>query len=229
MLEIKDLHAFFGKSHVLHGVSLTVRDGELVSLLGRNGAGKSTTLRSIMGIARQRTGTIGLDGKNLMPMQTHEITRMGIAYVPEDRRVFSELNVLENLQVSAIGNSGWTLERVQELFPPLKARAKLRAKNLSGGEQQMLAIGRALMNNPRVLLLDEPFAGLAPIIIQNLMESIREIRKGKVAILMVEQNLPATLELADRHYVIEQGSIVYQGDAKDFKSNETVKEKYLSV
>lgn len=229
MLDVNALHTYFGKSHVLHGVSLSVQEGELVSLLGRNGAGKSTTLKSIMGIARQRTGSIGLDGEDLMPKQTHQITRMGVAYVPEDRRMFSELTVSENLKVSAIGKSGWTLDRVQELFPPLRARASLRAKNLSGGEQQMLAIGRALMNNPRVLLLDEPFEGLAPIIIQTLMASIQEIRNEKVAILLVEQNLQATLKLADRHYIIEQGSIVYEGDAEEFKRNQAVKEKYLSV
>lgn len=229
MLEVNELNTYFGKSHILQGVSLRLGEGELVSLLGRNGAGKSTMLKSIMGIARERTGRISLDGEDLMRKQTHQITRMGIAYVPEDRRVFSELTVSENLAVSAIGQPGWTMERVHSLFPQLKERAGLRANNLSGGEQQMLAIGRALMNNPRFLLLDEPFEGLAPIIIRTLMDSIQEIRRDRVAILLVEQNLQATLELADRHYVIEQGILVYEGEAEEFRANEAVKQKYLSV
>ena len=229
MLEIDNLHTHYGKSHILHGVSINVKDGELVSLLGRNGAGKSTTLKSIMGIVRQSSGNIRLDGNDLAGMQTHQITKMGIAYVPEDRRMFSELTVLDNLKISTIGKSGWTLDGIYELFPVLKSRSSLRAKNLSGGEQQMLAIGRALLNNPRVLLLDEPFEGLAPILIQTLIKSIQQIRSDKVAILLVEQNLNATLKLADRHYVIEQGIIVYEGDSEDFKSNEAIREKYLSV
>ena len=229
MLEIDNLHTHYGKSHILHGVSINIEDGELVSLLGRNGAGKSTTLKSIMGIVQQSSGNIRLDGNNLAGMQTHQITKMGIAYVPEDRRMFSELTVLDNLKISIIGKPGWTLDDIYDLFPVLKSRSNLRAKNLSGGEQQMLAIGRALLNNPRVLLLDEPFEGLAPILIQTLIQSIQQIRNDKVAILLVEQNLNATLKLADRHYVIEQGIIVYEGDSEDFKSNEAVREKYLSV
>ena len=229
MLEVNDLNTYFGKSHILYGVSLSVGKGEIVSLLGRNGAGKSTTLKSIMGIARQRTGSVALDGNDLMSRLTHQITRLGISYVPEDRRMFSELTVTENLEVAAIGGSFWTIERVHDLFPPLRERAGLRAKNLSGGEQQMLAIGRSLMNNPRVLLLDEPFEGLAPIVIRTLIRSIEHIRNERVAILLVEQNLAATLQLADRHYVLEQGAIVYEGTAEDFTRDDSVKEKYLSV
>ena len=206
-----------------------MEEGEIVSLLGRNGAGKSTTLKSIMGIARRRTGSIALDGADLMPRATHEITRLGIAYVPEDRRMFSELTVLENLEVAALGKRHWTVERVHELFPVLRERATLRAKNLSGGEQQMLAIGRSLMNNPRVMLLDEPFEGLAPIVIRTLIESIRQIRGERVAVLLVEQNLQATLKLADRNYVLEQGTVVYEGTTEEFTRDETVQERYLSV
>ena len=229
MLEVSGLNTFFGKSHILQGVSLRVEEGEIVSLLGRNGAGKSTTLKSIMGIARQRTGSIALDGADLMPRATHEITRLGIAYVPEDRRMFSELTVLENLEVAALGERHWTVERVHELFPVLRERSALRAKNLSGGEQQMLAIGRSLMNNPRVMLLDEPFEGLAPIVIGTLIESIRQIRDERVAVLLVEQNLQATLKLADRNYVLEQGVVVYEGTTEEFTRDETVQERYLSV
>ena len=229
MLEVSGLDTFFGKSHILHGVSLRVGEGEIVSLLGRNGAGKSTTLKSIMGIARQRTGRIALDGADLMSRATHEITRLGIAYVPEDRRMFSELTVLENLEVAALGNRFWTVERVHELFPVLRERAALRAKNLSGGEQQMLAIGRSLMNNPRVMLLDEPFEGLAPIVIRTLIESIRQIRDQRVAVLLVEQNLQATLKLADRNYVLEQGAVVYAGTTEELTRDETVEERYLRV
>ena len=220
MLEVSGLNTFFGKSHILQGVSLRVEEGEIISLLGRNGAGKSTTLESIMGIARQRTGSIALDGADLMPRATHEITRLGIAYVPEDRRMFSELTVLENLEVAALGERHWTVERVHELFPVLRERSALRAKNLSGGEQQMLAIGRSLMNNPRVMLLDEPFEGLAPIVISTLIESIRQIRDERVAVLLVEQNLPATLKLADRNYLLEQGAVVYEGTTEEFTRDE---------
>ena len=229
MLEVSGLDTFFGKSHILHGVSLRVDEGEIVSLLGRNGAGKSTTLKSIMGIARQRTGRISLEGADLMSRPTHEITRLGIAYVPEDRRMFSELTVLENLEVASLGNRFWTVERVHELFPVLRERADLRAKNLSGGEQQMLAIGRSLMNNPRVMLLDEPFEGLAPIVIRTLIDSIRQIRDQRVAVLLVEQNLQATLKLADRNYVLEQGAVVYEGSTEEFTRDESIQERYLSV
>ena len=229
MLEVSELNTFFGKSHILHGVSLRVGEGEIVSLLGRNGAGKSTTLKSIMGIARQRTGSIAFDGVDLMPRATHEITRLGIAYVPEDRRIFSELTVLENLEVAALGKRPWTVERVHELFPALRERVGMRAKNLSGGEQQMLAIGRSLMNNPRAILLDEPFEGLAPIVIRTLMDCIQQIRDERIAILLVEQSLQSILELADRHCVLEQGAVVYEGTTEDFARDETIRERYLSV
>lgn len=229
MLEINDLHTYIGKSHILHGVSLNVGDGELVSLLGRNGAGKSTTLKSIMGILRRRTGAIKLAGVDLMPLSTHQIARLGVGYVPDDRRIFSDLTVLDNLKIASARKSSWTLDRVMDLFPSLAARRSSKGKSLSGGEQQMLALGRALMTGPRLLMVDEPFQGLAPRVVQGLIETIREIKREKMSILLVEQNLQATLELADRHYIIEQGIMVYEGGAEDFKKNEAVKAKYLSV
>lgn len=229
MLEIRDLHTYIGKSHILHGIGITVGEGELVSLMGRNGAGKSTTLKSTMGILRQRSGTIRSGGSDLMPLATHQIARLGIAYVPDDRRIFSDLTVLDNLKIAAMAKSKWTLDRVLSLFPELSLRRNSKGKSLSGGEQQMLALGRALMSGPRLLLVDEPFQGLAPRVVQNLIETIRQIKREKISILLVEQNLQATTDLADRHYILEQGIIVYEGDAEDFKKNDTVKEKYLSV
>lgn len=228
MLEIRDLNTYFGKSHILQGLSFDAREGEVVCLLGRNGAGKTTMLRSIMGLARQCTGSIRLEGRELLSRKTHEITRLGIAYVPEDRRIFSDLTVEENLLIAAsLGE--WTLDSVFELFPALEPRRDLKGSSLSGGEQQMLAIARSLMTNPRLLLLDEPSQGLAPVVWQSVMNSLVELKSRGMSILLVEQALDVASRIADRDYILEQGWIVYSGDADEFEHNRAVRERYLGV
>ena len=209
MLEIRDLHAFYGESHILHGVSLDVRKGEVVTLLGRNGAGKTTTMRSIMGIVGKRTGSIRLNGTELVTLASNRIARLGIGYVPEERGIFSSLNVEENLMLPpTIKPGGMTVEAIYDLFPNLKERRRSQGTRLSGGEQQMLAIGRILRTGADFILLDEPTEGLAPVIIQQIGKVVRELKQRGLTILLVEQNFRFAATIADRHYVMEEGHVV---------------------
>jgi branched-chain amino acid transport system ATP-binding protein len=231
MLQIKGIDTFYGKSHVLQGVSMEVRQGELVSLLGRNGAGKTTTLRSIMGLTPPRSGSILYEGKVISSARPFEICRQGIGYVPEDRRIFATLTVVENLNIGVQKERGqkWTLETIFTLFPNLGERKANRGNQLSGGEQQMLSVARALMGNPSLLLLDEPTEGLAPLIVEALIEVIGRIKKEGVTVLLVEQNVESTFRVADRHYILEQGKNVYEGTNDELKGNSDILLRYLSV
>ena len=229
MLEIRNIHAFYGKSHILHDVSLDVGQGEIVSLLGRNGAGKTTTLRSITGIVPPRDGSIRFAGTAIEARPTHAIARLGIALVPEHRGIFRSLSVEENLAVALRHGSAWDVQDVFRHFPRLRERWRSRGGTLSGGEQQMLAIARALVNAPKLLLLDEPTEGLAPVIVDELMEIIAGIRARGLSVLLVEQNLGVCMKLADRHYVLEQGRIVYGGTRAAFRDAEDVRDRYLTL
>jgi branched-chain amino acid transport system ATP-binding protein len=209
MLEISDLHAYYGESHVLHGVNLDIRKGEVVTLLGRNGAGKSTTMRSIMGILSKRTGSIRFEGRELIGMAQHKIPRLGIGYVPEERGIFSSLSVVENLMLPPVVQpGGMSVAQIHELFPNLKGRDTTQGTRLSGGEQQMLAIARILRTGASLILLDEPTEGLAPVIIEQIGVAVRELKQRGFTILLVEQNFRFASTIADRHYVMEEGHIV---------------------
>ena len=229
MLAVANVHAFYGKSHILHGVSLDVGAGEIVSLLGRNGAGKTTTLKSITGIVRPRDGSVRFEGAALTGAPTHVIARRGIALVPEHRDIFRSLSVEENLAVARRDGSTWNIADVFAHFPRLRERRRSRGGTLSGGEQQMLAIARALVNAPKLLLLDEPTEGLAPVIVDELVEIIAGIRARGLAVLLVEQNLAVCMALADRHYLLEQGRIVYAGTRAEFRDAEEIRDRYLTL
>ena len=229
MLDVRDVHGYYDKSHILQGVSLQVKDGELVTLLGRNGAGKSTTLKCIAGLMRPRGGSIAFQGKPIAGAPAHRIAARGLCLVPEHRGIFKLLTVEENLRLGTRRDSPWQLADVYRIFPRLEERRKNGGGQLSGGEQQMLAIGRALMNHPRLLMLDEPVEGLAPVIVEEIVMQLKEIRHSGVAVLLVEQNLEVCTQLADRHYVIEQGRIVYSGSNADFMANESIRDRYLGV
>ncbi|MGF7210304.1 branched-chain amino acid transport system ATP-binding protein [Skermanella aerolata] len=230
MLEIRDLHAFYGESHILHGVSLDVRKGEVVTLLGRNGAGKTTTMRSIMGIVGKRTGSIRLGGAELVGMQSNKIAKLGIGYVPEERGIFSSLNVEENLMLPpTIKPGGMTVEAIYDLFPNLKERRRSQGARLSGGEQQMLAIGRILRTGADFILLDEPTEGLAPVIIQQIGKVVRELKQRGMTILLVEQNFRFAATIADRHYVMEEGNIVDMIPNDQLEANTEKLHGYLGV
>ena len=208
MLEIRDLEAWYGESHVLHGVSLEVMEGEVVTLLGRNGAGKTSTLRSVMGLVGRRTGSIRFDGKEMIAARSDVIARSGIAYCPEERGIFASLDVTENLMLPPVVQAGgMTIAEIHELFPNLKERARSQGTKLSGGEQQMLAIARILRTGARLLLLDEPSEGLAPVIVQQIGRTIRELKQRGFTVLLVEQNFRFAQTVADRHYVMEHGKI----------------------
>lgn len=231
MLLVNDIHTYYGKSHILMGVSFEIHEGELVSLLGRNGAGKTTSLRSIMGLTPPGSGAILLNGVPISGKKPFEICRMGVGYVPEERAVFSLLTVKENLDIAIKrGETGkWDIHKICEVFPILKKRLKHKGSQLSGGEQQMLSIARALMGNPYLLLLDEPTEGLAPMIIERLMAVIRRIKSEETTILLVEQNVASTLDMADHFFVLEEGKIVFHTTCKDFKKEEKVLNNYLRV
>jgi branched-chain amino acid transport system ATP-binding protein len=233
LLELDTVNTYYGRSHILFDVSLAVGKGEVVSLVGRNGAGKSTTLRSIIGLTAPQSGEVRFKGEKVSGMRAFRICRKGIGFVPEDRRCFPDLTVLENLEVAARREKGtetpWTVERVYALFPRLKEREKNLGSQLSGGEQQMLTIARTLMTNPELLLLDEPSEGLAPLIVALLAEMILQIRKEGVTVLLAEQNLHFCAKVSDRGYVIDKGSVKYEGTMKDLLANDEVKEKYLAV
>jgi branched-chain amino acid transport system ATP-binding protein len=231
MLELRDVHAVYGRSHVLHGVSLVARAGEVVSLLGRNGAGKSTTLKAIVGLVELTRGDVVLDGRSLRGVPTHAIIHAGIGWVPEDRRIFADLTVRENLLVGEAGAGDparrWPVERVFALFPKLAALARQRGGSLSGGEQQMLTIARTLMTGPRLLLLDEPSEGLAPVVVKALADNIVALKREGLTIVLSEQNLAFARRLADRAYIIEKGEIKFEGPFAALDAD--LQRAYLSV
>ena len=219
-LEVHQLNTFYGKSHVLHGVDLEVGEGELVTLLGRNGAGKSTTLRSIMGLTPARSGLVTIFGTESTQLPSFRIAQLGVGFVPEGRRVFSHLTVEENLKVPMDRPGHWNIARVYDLFPRLAERKRHMGRQLSGGEQEMLSIARALLLNPKLLLLDEPSQGLAPIIVQNVFKVIVAARNAGTSVLLIEQNVRAATEIADRAYVLDRGTITYSGPAAEFGRDE---------
>jgi branched-chain amino acid transport system ATP-binding protein len=234
MLEVNDIHTYYGNIHALKGISLTVEKGEIVTLIGSNGAGKTTTLRSICGIQKPRQGNILLEGKDISPFKAHEIVSKGVAMVPEGRGIFARLTVAENLDLGAYTRGDRLsiqkdLERVFTIFPRLKERQRQVAGTLSGGEQQMLATGRALMTRPRLLLMDEPSMGLAPVLVEAIFNVIKVINQEGTTILLVEQNALMALSIAHRGYVIQTGKIVLQDTAANLKSNEMVQKAYLGM
>lgn len=234
MLEVIDIHTYYGHIHALKGISLTVDRGEIVTLIGGNGAGKSTTLRSISSLQKPRQGKVLLDGEDLAPYKAHQVVSKGVSVVPEGRGVFARLSVEENLDMGAYTRTDKSqiqqdLERVYQIFPRLKERRKQVAGTLSGGEQQMLAIGRALMAHPRLLLLDEPSMGLAPILVEGIFETIQTINHEGTTILLVEQNALMALSIAHRGYVLQTGRIVLQDNAENLKRNEMVQKAYLGI
>lgn len=231
MLELNDVHAYYGDSHVLRGVSLALGKGEAVGLLGRNGAGKTTTLLTIMGYLRPPKGSIRFGGERLDGLHPYLIARRGIGFVPQERRIFPSLTVHENLTVGERRNGcvRWSLDEVLEIFPNLRERQKHLGCHLSGGEQQMLAIARALLVNPELLLLDEPSEGLAPIIVDKIVHVLHEVKGKGLPILLVEQNLAAALALADRHYILAKGAVCYTGTSEELNRDEAVKKGLLGV
>ncbi|HEV8457175.1 MAG TPA: ABC transporter ATP-binding protein [Methylomirabilota bacterium] len=228
MLDVDGIHTYYGDSHILHGVSLRVAAGEAVALLGRNGAGKTTMIRSIVGFTPPRDGRIVFDGQSIHRWPAHRIARRGLALVPQGRRIFAPLTVRENLMLGARA-AGWSLERVFGLFPRLRERAEQSGGTLSGGEQQMLAIARALLTNGRLLLLDEPSEGLAPLIVREIGRVVKGLKDEQLSILLVEQNYHLALQVADRVYVMNKGQIVYEGTPAGLEANEDVKRRYLGV
>jgi len=229
VLRLDTVEAAYGPSRVLHGVTLEMREGEVVSLLGRNGAGKSTTLKAIVGLVAVTGGAITLDGQALQSLLPHEISRLGVGWVPEDRRIFSDLTVAENLLVGTKGDGGWSVERVYQYFPKLGQLAGRRGGSLSGGEQQMLTVGRTLMGNPRILLLDEPSEGLAPVIVQALGQQIAALKREGLTILLSEQNLKFAARLADRAYIIEKGQIRWEGAMARLLEDDAARRDYLTI
>ncbi len=234
LLEVANVHTFYGDSHILVDLSLEVVQGEVVCLLGRNGAGKSTTLKSVIGLAPPRAGRIRLRGRDVAGLPPFRVARLGIGYVPEDRRVFPNLTVRENLEVArkTWGDSGaspWREARVFELFPRLEERRNQRAGSLSGGEQQMLTIARTLMGNPEILLLDEPSEGLAPLVVEMLEAQLARLKAHGLTMVVTEQNVRFVSELGDRVYILEKGAVRYEGAMADFLANEDVRLAYLAV
>ena len=228
-LLVEDVHAYYGKSHILQGVSLRVEPGEIVSLLGRNGAGKTTSLKSICGLIAPRRGRVAFNGVDIAGWAPYRIAQSGLGLVPENRGIFGRLTVEENLRIAQRRGSPWSLANVYEIFPRLEERRRNGGGQLSGGEQQMLSIARALLNGPKLLMLDEPVEGLAPVIVDEIVCQIRKIRDAGVPILLVEQNLAVCTALADRHYILELGHIVYEADAARFKADGNARDRYLGV
>ena len=237
LLEVRDLHAYYGLSHVLQGISLAVGRGEIVCLLGRNGMGKSTTLKSIMGLVKPRSGSITFMENEIARRPAHKIAQAGVGYVPEERRIFPNLSVLDNLNLgvressarTAKDGTAWTLDRVFHYFPTLKERIHSRGAHLSGGEQQMLAIGRALMCNPSLLLVDEPTEGLAPLMVRTVRDVIESVNQSQVSILMVEHSIEIALSLAHRVYVMGKGKIAFSGTVSEFHQNPEIRQTHLEV
>jgi len=234
LLEVKELNTFYDQSHILQGVSLGVDRGEIVCLLGRNGVGKSTTLKSIIGLVTPRSGEIIFKSQNVAGLPPYTIAKMGVGYVPEDRRIFPTLSVRENLIMGIkpgqkSNGDGWSIEKVYKYFPTLEKRDNQRGAHLSGGEQQMLTIARTLMGNPGVILIDEPTEGLAPLIVATVEQVIQDIHKHDIPVLLVEQNMRVALRLAGRIYVISKGKIVFHGTSQELKEAHEVRQKYLEV
>lgn len=232
MLQLIDIHTYYGESYVLRGVSLKIQEGSIVALLGRNGMGKTTTIRSIIGFNPPRRGQILFGDKNIAGLPSYKIAHLGIGLVPQGRSIFPSLSVKENLTMSSRGvgkADSWTLDKVYSLFPILKERSRYPGTLLSGGEQQMLAIGRALMTNPQVILMDEPSEGLAPLIVKEVGTIIYQLKQKGFSILLVEQNLPMALKVADYLYILSNGKIVYESTPDDLRSNDEVKAKYIGV
>jgi branched-chain amino acid transport system ATP-binding protein len=232
ILELRGINTFYGLSHILFDIDLDAIEGETVCLLGRNGVGKTTTLKTIIRLAPPRTGTIRFAGQDITGLKTHFIARLGIGYVPEDRIIFPDLTVRENLEIGSLyGRSGgeWDYERIYQLFPVLKERERQEGGTLSGGEQQMLTIARTLMGNPTVLLLDEPSEGLAPLVVGALYDTVTELKNGGITILICEQNADFSLGLSDRSYLLEKGKICWGGPAQELKSKPEIMQRYLGV
>jgi branched-chain amino acid transport system ATP-binding protein len=229
ILEVRNVDAFYGIGHILHGLSLEVGEGEVVALLGRNGAGKTTTLRCITGLTPPRSGAVRYKGRDIGGLEPHRISRMGIALVPETRGIFTYLTTAENLAIARRASSRWQMDGVLERFPRLRERLANKGQQLSGGEQQMLAIARALLTGPDLLLLDEPSQGLAPIVVNAVMETIRSLRAERVSMLLVEQNAEMALALADRVYVIDHGSVVFEGTPDRLRADREATSTYLGV
>jgi branched-chain amino acid transport system ATP-binding protein len=229
MLQVQDIHTYYGDSHILQGVSLQVNDGELVCLVGRNGAGKTTTIRSIIGFNKPRAGQVTFDGKDLTGQAPFRIANMGIGLVPQGRRIFPDLSVQENLLFAHNKRGSWDLNKIYQVFPRLKERQRNRGDQLSGGEQQMLAIARALLMNPKLILMDEPSEGLAPLIVREIGRIIKDVKTEGLSVLLVEQNLALGLSVADRCYVLNKGHIVYESSPDELRQNDQVKHQYLGV
>ena len=231
MLKVEGINTYYGDSHILFDLSMEVPEGKIISMLGRNGMGKTTICRSIMGLTAPTSGSITFKGQEISKMDTHKISKLGIAYVPQGRGIFASLSVKENLTVGARGQdkpNAWTLERVYDFFPILEKRANMPGNLLSGGEQQMLAVGRALMTNPDLLIMDEPSEGLAPLIIKQIGEVITRL-KGQLTVFLVEQNFNMALSVADDVYIVSRGQVVYQGKPEDLRHDEETKAKWLAV
>jgi len=229
ILEIKSIDTYYGLGHILHGLSLRIEEGEVVALLGRNGAGKTTTLRSVTGLTPPRAGEVRYKGRDIARLDTHRISRLGIALVPETRDIFSYLTVKENLAIARRNGSRWQMDAVLGRFPNLKERMNHKGRELSGGEQQMLAIARALLTGPDLLLLDEPSQGLAPLVVDAVMGTIRTLKQEHVSMLLVEQNTEMALQLADRVYVIDHGTVVFEGTPARLRADTQVTATYLGV
>ncbi|WP_137391557.1 ABC transporter ATP-binding protein [Rhodoligotrophos defluvii] len=229
LLSVENLHAWYGKSHVLQGVSFAVGEHETVALLGRNGAGKTTTMRSIMGLLPQIEGSVRFAGEDVTAQPSFQLTRKGMSFVPETRGIFASLTVEENLRLAENAASPWTIDRVEEMFPALKPRRKTPGGKLSGGEQQMLAIARALLVGPRLLLLDEPTEGLAPVIVERVVALLQELKAEGLPILLVEQNINVCRAVADRHLIIDQGCLVWSGTSADLAASDEVIARHLTL
>jgi branched-chain amino acid transport system ATP-binding protein len=234
MLELKEIHTYYGLSHVIQGVSLRVEKGEIITLIGRNGAGKTTTLKSIIGLTPPRAGTVTFEGKDISHLPTHLIAQRGISFVPEERRVIPNLTVAENLKIGMLKNrdkskKAQLLERTFTYFPRLKERLKQKGGSLSGGEQQMLTMARGLVSDPAIMLIDEPTEGLMPLLVNQIAIILHEMNKDGVTILLVEQNVEMALSISSRGYVIDQGVIQFEGSAKDLQQNREIQQRYLGV
>jgi branched-chain amino acid transport system ATP-binding protein len=230
LLEVSGLHSYYGDSHILFGVSLRVERNEVVALLGRNGAGKSTTLKSLMGVVRPRAGSVRLDGVEIAGMKSHAIARAGVQLVHEERRIFGSLTVEENLVLAGLSApQRWPLARIYDIFPRLRQRRASRGTDLSGGEQQMLALGRALIRDPKIILLDEPFEGLAPLIVRELVDVCRRLAAEGHTLVVVEQNLAATMALAHRVYILNNGHLAHEGPADDIRAQPEILHRHLGL
>jgi len=231
MLGVEGIHTYYGTSHILFGISLAVEEGEIVALLGRNGAGKTTTIRSVMGLTPPRSGSVRFLDREITGLAPFRIARLGIGYVPDDRRIFAELTVRQNLEVVARGGGpdGWTVEKVYSFFPFLQRLDARKGGALSGGEQQMLTVGRSLMTNPKLLLLDEPAEGLSPLVVNMFAEQTRKLKNVGVTVLVCEQNVKFATEVSDRAYILEKGQIRFEGRMEELRQNEEIRSRYLMV